>query len=82
MWFVAAMRPLVAQRASLDTAQEESDALPTLKYIVPPSSPSNFPEDDRGVRSQPRFHSATRVSESPVGVGVLSRLRYESGNDV
>jgi len=82
MWFVTTMRPLAAQTASLDTAQEESNALPILKYVIPPSPPSNLSENDRGVQSHPHSHSNTRVSESQAGGGVPKRLRYERGNDV
>jgi hypothetical protein len=82
MWLIAAMRPLVALTASLDTAQEEINALPASKYVVPPSTPSNFPEDTLGIQSQTHFQSPTRVAESAVGVGMPSRLHSERGNDV
>jgi hypothetical protein len=62
MLSVAGLRPLAPPAESIVRAREETDALPTAKYVVLPFAPASFPEDGCGVHPQPRFQSPTRVA--------------------
>ena len=82
MSFVAGLPPLVAPAASTDIAREEINALPTRRHVVPPFPPFSFPEEGRGVQSQPRLQSPTRIAGSTAQAEMPSRLPHERGNDV